>query len=242
MLCSTNFNQKFLSDLEKSDRNCQKINFMREKENYISFNTINFNQLKKIVNIQEVDFEEKFNDWFNFSYLISDEETYFLKNLISKNKFFISSFSEDELKAEFLIPLLNRVSFWVNNKRAWYSRPLSAKINNVEIGGFADFMVACGDENPEKPYFFIQEFKREGKTVHPKNQLLAEMIVATELNKTIFFCGAYITGREWHFVILEKNVDNSFQYYISRTFDSMYFPNLSQIFINLQFIKESLKN
>ncbi len=208
-----------------------------KKRKMISFATVQYDDLKKIVDLNQQDDESKFDEWFNFDYSLSDEEIKFLKDLISVNKFYLSSYTEDELKAYLIIPLLNKVSFWLKDKHGWFGRPLVATINNELIGGLVDFMVAKGEENPVSPYFFIQEFKKEGKSSHPKNQLLAEMLVATHLNKNNLIRGAYVIGRNWNFVIFEKIDKNSYQYFISESFDCLSFKGLTQIYTNLQAIK-----
>ncbi len=138
---------------------------------------------------------------------------------------------------KFIAPMLFRVNFNSKNFREWYERPLQATINGVKFGGITDFMVAQGIEMPQKPYFFIQEFKKEDKSSHPKNQLLAEMLVAIELNKVNLMRGAYIIGRNWNFMILEKIAENSYEYFISDSFDSLNFNGLKQIYICLQAVK-----
>ncbi len=210
--------------------------FIMKKKKIISFSRITYAQLSKIVKLKPVDDEEKFNDWFNFQYSVSDEEIRFLKDLISENKFYISSFTEDELKANFITPLMRRISFKTGKSRDWYQRPLSATINGEKIGGLVDFAVAKGEKEPESPYFFIQEFKRSKHASLPEEQLLAAMLVAMELNKTTLMRGAYIISQNWTFVILEK-VENVYQYYLSECFDSMTLRELKQIFINLQAVK-----
>ena len=49
---------------------------------------------------------------------------------------------------------------------------------------------------------------------NPEVQLLAELLIAVEKNKTNIMRGGYIIGRNWFFVILEK---------------SYYFPKLLSI-------------
>ncbi len=208
-----------------------------KKRTKISFATVEYSDLKKIIDLNQQISENIFDEWFNFQYFLSEEEEKFLKDLILENIFYVSSYTEEELKVEFITPLLRKVNFRTKNKRGWYERLLVATINGEIVGGVIDFMVAKGEETPESPYFFIQEFKREGKASHPKNQLLAEMLVAIELNNVNLMRGAYVIGRIWHFVILEKITDNSYQYFVSDAFDSLSFKGLKQIFICLQAVK-----
>ncbi len=211
-------------------------NFMG-KPKKISFANVEYGDLKKLVHLIPKLFENAFEKWFSFEYSLSEEEEKFLKDLIVENKFYISSYTEEELKANFIIPLLRKVNFRRDNIREWYERPLSATINNETIGGTVDFMVARGDKSPESPFFFIQEFKRTKNDSLPEEQLLAEMLVAINLNKTNIMRGAYIVGRVWNFVILEKISENTYQYFVSDVVDSLTFNGLRQIFICLQTVK-----
>ena len=103
-------------------------------------------------------------------------------------------------------------------------------------------MIASYDEggNPQKPYFFLQEFKQKqlwGKT-DPQGQMLAAMLAAQHLNndgKPIF--GSWLTGSIWIFTILEgKN------YYFSNAFDATNKEDLLQIVFILRKLKELILN
>jgi len=111
-------------------------------------------------------------------------------------------------------------------------------INGVEFSGKTDFMIAFGVREPQKPYFFIQEFKQTKHSVDANDQLLAEMLAAIELNKATLIRGAFIVGAIWRFMILEKIAENSYQYFISKALDSLDFDGLKQIYICLQAVKQ----
>ena len=68
-------------------------------------------------------------------------------------------------------------------------------------------------------------------------QLLAEMVVAIELNSENSIFGAYIIGKRWDFVYLEKIEKNSYRYTISESFDSFKIGDLQKIFQYLQAVK-----
>ena len=97
-------------------------------------------------------------------------------------------------------------------------------------------------EYSEKPYFFIQEFKKGKEAYYPESQLLAELIAGVELNDFKMMKGAYIVGAIWNFVILEKLAENQYQYFISINFDSTKIAELKAIFKNLLFIKNEIFN
>jgi len=208
-----------------------------EKPSKISFQYAEFDELVKVVNLKSGKKATIFEEWFNFDYSLSVEEQNFLSELIEKHKDYVASYSEEELKMYFISYIIGKTDFFQNNKRGFFDRQLKTVINGVEIGGRTDFMVATGIKNPQKPYFFIQEFKQTKHAVDIEDQLLAEMLVAIEINKATIMRGAYIVGKQWTFMILEKTESNDYLYYVSRALDSLWFNDLKQIFICLQAVK-----
>ncbi|MCI5151229.1 MAG: hypothetical protein D3916_17905 [Candidatus Electrothrix sp. MAN1_4] len=206
----------------------------------LSFSKITFEDLLKLVDIQEVIDYSVFEDWFSFEYSLSREEAIFLEDLLARNLRFLDTYLEEELKAQFIIPLLNKVDFFHGQARGWYERPLQARINHVLLHGRTDYMVARGIETPGKPYFFIQEYKQELGDRHPKNALLAEMLVALELNKGIQMRGAYVIGKSWTFMLLNKEGENRYEYFRSQDFSAIKLPELQGIYRNLQAVKAML--
>ena len=202
-----------------------------------NFSNVKFSDLEEIVDIKVVDNDAKFDEWFETPYNLEDTETLFFEKLIQKHKTYISFYKEEDLKAKFIIPILNLVDFMVATVRDWYDGTFSGTLNGVKFKGFTDFMVASGTENPRKPYFFIQEFKPSVPDKDPRIQLLAELLVATEKNKTTIMRGGYIIGQYWKFIILEKLAENKFEYVISKSFDSLDLEDLKQIYIILQAVK-----
>jgi len=207
-------------------------------ENYISFSTVKYDQLIKVVGLTSGKITSIFDEWFSFPYSFTTSELELFTELIDKHRDVLSSYTESELIVQFIGPIINKVDFVSGGKRAWFERPLSAIINGVEIGGTVDFMVATGVNDPQKPYFFIQEFKRAKHASLPKEQLLAELIVAMELNQTKLMRGAYIIGQNWNFVVVEKIDTHQFRYHVSQTFDALWLDDLKQIYICLQAVKQ----
>jgi len=202
-----------------------------------SFSNIRFIDLKTLVNIRQVADETVFQDWFQFAYPYHQDEEQFLQELIDTNRLYVLSYSEEELKIKFIGPLLNKVHYQFDDVQDWYQRPLKAKINQAVLHGYVDFMVAKGFKEPERPYFFIQEFKKTKIDIDPEDQLLAEMLVAMTLNPCDRMHGAYIIGQEWRFVILRRTALNTYEYYVSLIFDCLHFESLCEIYKNLQAVK-----
>jgi len=203
----------------------------------ISFNTIKYDQLLEIVSINQEDDIEVFNEWFTYDYHLSEDEINFLKQLIARYRFYVPHFLEEELKAKYIIPIINKVDFFATHFKDWYERTIKGTINGVELSGIVDFMVAKGVKEPSTPYFFIQEFKQSKPSQDPQDQLLAELIVSIEKNKHKIIYGSYIIGAIWKFVILKKEKGNTYTYFESKAFDSLWYDDLKQIYINLQAVK-----
>jgi hypothetical protein len=166
----------------------------------------------------------------------------FLKDLIADNKSLIEHYNEEDLKVYQISPLLNKINFLNRDKeiRGFYELPMSYETDKFILNGTVDFVVSEGLVESKKTYFFIQEFKRHEEYGNPRPQLLAELISAVELNEWKFIKGAYITGGNWYFVILEKLALHKYQYFISQNFDSTKIEDLKLIYKNLLFVKNEI--
>ena len=214
---------------------------MEQKETKIiasyTFSKMTYKILRKVTNIIKKRPEKIFDEWFNYNYKIKPDEEDFLSELIHEEGMYLQNYNEELLKACFIIPLLNKVKFKTENFRDWYSYEISAIVNGYELSGKPDFMVATGTIEPGKPYFFFQEFKKSRTTSNPDYQVLSEMAVAMEINKTNILRGVYNIGKWWTFVILKKLNKDKYEYYESSSFDSLKINELKQIYINLQAVK-----
>ncbi len=213
-----------------------------EKKTYI-FSEISFKILNEIADFKQVRNLEIFKEWFNFHYEISKSDEKFLKILINKNFFNIDFYSELQLSLHFINPILIRVNFLFENYREWFEAEMKGMINGHELRGYLDFMLASGELKPEKPFFFIQEFKKSAPIPkHPRGQLLAQMAVAIEKNKINKIRGAYNIGKYWNFVVLEKISEFKYQYHESESFDALKINDLKKIFIILKSVKHKYCN
>ncbi len=88
---------------------------------------------------------------------------------------------------------------------------------NYYLFGQPDEMIASGFREPEAPYFFINEFKREtDPNGSPLAQVLAAMLVGQAINQNQHpIYGCYILGRDWYFLAL-----NDISFAISKAFDA----------------------
>lgn len=211
-----------------------------------SFSQITFENIKSVIKIEKKYNLSIFQDWFNINE-ISNLDLEFLKKLNSvygeNFASVIKHFSEETLKAKFIIPILNKVDFFSPERYIadFYNESLKYQNDNFCFSGFCDFYVARGIEYPEKPLFFIQEFKKGEKYSDPEPQLIAELIAGLEIGNLQNIKGAYIIGSIWNFVYLYKNNDK-YIYTISQNFDSTKLSDLIQIFSNLLFVKNEIFN
>ncbi|MCK4493502.1 MAG: hypothetical protein KAU26_05570, partial [Methylococcales bacterium] len=148
------------------------------------FSKIRDADLESLVDIEKNLDKEIFKPWFDANLTIDDTTKTLFMDLIQDNEPLIDSYSEEDLKVNFLIPILNKVHFksFKNKFRDFYEHSLKYETADFIFRGATDFMVSLGLANSKKPYFFIQEFKRSEEYGNPRPQLLAELISAVELN------------------------------------------------------------
>jgi len=206
------------------------------------YSKIRDTELKKLFEIKQNLDKSIFEQWFNNQIEIDNSVEAFLNDLIAENESLVERYYEEDLKVYYIIPLLNKINFLNRDKeiRGFYELPMSYTTDKFILNGTVDFVVSEGLVESKKPYFFIQEFKRNEDYGNPRPQLLAELITAVELNDWKFIKGAYIAGGNWHFVILEKLELHKYQYFISQNFDSTKIEDLKSIYKNLLFVKNEI--
>jgi hypothetical protein len=132
--------------------------------------------------------------------------------------FFVDSWNEDDLKLNFIGPILQVIDFQQPKYRVFYNAFLKITLQGAEIAGRVDGVLAKGSQIPEKPLFFLQEYKPEKlKNSDPLGQLLVAMVAAQVINKnhTETLYGCYIMGRNWFFVELTDK-----EYAVSNAYDA----------------------
>lgn len=242
---SEELEQKLLRKIEYLEREIKSLKGEDTSEIPIyHYSKITFSILHKLFNLKKMYTEDIFQEWFNSDIHVSDGEIQFLEKLLSKYGKFLRAYKEETLKANFIIPILNQVDFLILEKgiSGFYEEVITYKTDSFIISGNTDFVVSKGLEYCEKPYFFIQEFKKSKEVSDPEPQLLAELICAIELNNFNSIKGAYIVGSIWNFVILEKLEKNRYQYFVSQNFDSTKINDLKDIYKNLLFVKNEIFN
>jgi len=192
-----NFND-FIASLTKEDLEeiTREFNKLQNKIPTYAFSKIEYKDLRKLVDIERIFDNKIFNSWFNFDITLKDEDILFLKKLLAQELDLIRIYNEEDLKAHFISPILNMINFksFKNKIRDFYEETLIYETEHFILKGVTDFVVAKGLEYPEKPYFFIQEFKKGLQYSNPEPQLLAELISAVELNNFKQMKGVFIVS------------------------------------------------
>jgi hypothetical protein len=224
-----------------NEMSSEKNNQKEEIPTY-TFGAITFKNLEDIVNIKRNIETEVFRNWFEAEIQMSHDDQVFFNDLIKDNYFLIESYNEEELKVKFISPILNRVKFTdvEHEIRDFYEEKITYRTDRFVLTGTTDFLVSKGLEYSKKPYFFIQEFKRTIANDDPRPQLLAELISAVELNGFKVIKGAFIIGENWNFVILDKQENDKYQYFVSHTLNATNHHDLQQIYKNLLFVKHEI--
>ena len=194
-------------------------------------------------NINTINDCKVLNDWISDKVLLSDYENMTLDIALQRYREIGRGWNEEELKMHFISPILGVANPNIPKIcKTFFERPLYGVVNNYEMNIVTDCMVAspklAGD--PDKPYFFLQEFKqaqRFGRT-DPEGQMLAAMLLAQQINADDkYLYGCYVIENNWFFSTI-KGLD----YCRSYQFDATKKEDLLQIVYTLRKLKELILN
>lgn len=202
-----------------------------------SFNSFTFDVVEKMFAITESKSLPLLSEWLASSFSGNEYITYQLTDLKNHLSEKARIWNEDELKMFFIGPLIEAAKLGTDDFQPFTQRLFSAKVNDEEIGGRVDFLIAKGRRVPESPYFCIHEYKQEtDKEGDPLGQLLIAMVIALQINEhKLPILGAYVVGRNWFFVVLDGN-----QYAISNAYNASN-DEIFHIFAMLQKSKEIIQ-
>jgi hypothetical protein len=181
---------------------------------------------------------DSLKDWLNVEGTLSAFELELLVQVREELNLHGRAWNEEELKINFIGFVFFLAKINVPNKiHTFFERRLSGIVEGISISVAVDGMIATPTkaERPQKPYFFLQEFKRSISDDHdPEGQMLAAMILAQELNQDAMpVYGCWLQGKNWNFTTL---IDKD--YCVSKQFDATDMEDLQQII----FILRKLKN
>ena len=181
-------------------------------DNFIQKSTFREWTLDKIdeaFNTKQIWEMNELSELLNSEYTPNEMETWFLKELQSVYSLGGDNWNEVELENKFISPLI--VLAKLNDERFSYflERDLEVTIDDYNLSGKVDGMIASGFRNPKKPFFCLKEYKSQTDPTmdiangDPVGQALIAMMVAQTLNnngKPVYGC--YVIGRSWNFMAL----------------------------------------
>lgn len=203
---------------------------------------------------QEFKIEGYLTDWIAKAdqMTIHNEEKEQLKYLSNKLQLFVRGWNEQELREKFIAQIIQIIDFDIYDLKvaSFAEREMKVKYNNGIIQGKVEWMVARGIFEPQQPFFFIHEYKKEKDSSNdPLGQLLVtlcsvQILNNQELKPTLFnpkpisfshipLYGIYIVGRFWFFIRLKNN-----RYYVSKAYDAVEIDDLEFIVKMLKAQKE----
>jgi hypothetical protein len=147
----------------------------------------------------------------------------------------------------FIGPLMLTINFHQERYNVFYQRKMTSTVQGIQLHGTVDCVVATGRVEPDVPFFFLHEYKRQRNTdADPLAQLLTAMLAARELNRTKAedssllgekMYGCYVLGRLWFFVALSGS-----DYAQSRAFDATQDDDMFAIVSLLKAIKANIES
>ena len=160
--------------------------------------------LEKTFGVKEIEQSQVLQAWLTRTADMAAFEKQSLLNLRKHLKANVHDWNETELSQYFIGPLFSLIDYTTERFNLFAERPLHGVVDEIELGGKPDGMIATGVRQPEQPYFCFHEYKKEQDPEgDPAGQTLAAMLVAQALNRQTFpIYGCYVKGRDWYFMAL----------------------------------------
>lgn len=176
--------------------------------------------------------------WQSINVAVSDFDKYFLNKMQVHLADNIFSWNEAELAQHFIGPLFTWANFTTEYSNIFHERSYAATVDGEELNGEPDAIIAFGHDEPEKPYFCFQEYKKElNPSGDPIGQCLAAMLAAQEINDHKHpVYGIYVVGQNWYFMALAGR-----QYSISPSFSAVS-DEIYEIYWRLLWLKQTILN
>lgn len=190
-----------------------------------SFDDWTTQEVRLTFNLKQTVSSELLTKWLDAVHPLNPHQIEFLQEKKELLKRFYRSWNEDELKFQFIAHIVEMARLRGDNFGTFSQRKLTATIDNITLFGRPEVMIATGQEDPLKPYFFIHEYKPSKRADEPLGQVLAAMVAAQYLNddgKPLLGC--IVLGSIWQFVVLENKT-----YTLSDNYDATQFDELSAI-------------
>ncbi|OQY47018.1 MAG: hypothetical protein B6242_05905 [Anaerolineaceae bacterium 4572_78] len=176
----------------------------------LKFNECTLLKLDKTFALSQVEENQILQDWIGSHADISDFEQQSLNLYQGILKRHVHDWNEVELRQHFIGPILTLVNFSNPKFTMFAERSFSGVVDDIELSGKPDGMIASGFREPEKPYFCFQEYNAYQHEIY----------------------GCYVVGDIWHFMVLHgKTYSISGSYAATR-------DDIVDIFIVLKRLKQ----
>jgi hypothetical protein len=184
-------------------------------------------------------------DWVLFQQPLTPKEEEVAEFYRERLQDFADFWREEDMKVFFIMPILQIVDFYKPLKyrtfmeATFQANLVDAQNNPCTLRGRVEMVVATGKQNPQTPFFFLNEYKAQRKVVtDPKGQLLIAMLAAQAKNNglNLPIYGMYNIGQFWFFVVLAGK-----EYTTSKAFDATDKDDLKQIINALQYVKAHIE-
>lgn len=185
------------------------------------------------------------NEWLQFQQDLTAKQIEISEELRLMLQNFADFWNEEDIKVFFIMPIIQLVNFYAPEKyRTFMEATFQASLMDVQnnpciLRGRVEMMVATGKQDPQIPFFFLNEYKPQIKVISdPKGQLLIAMLAAQAKNNglNLPIYGMYNIGQLWFFLILHEN-----EYAVSKAFDATDKDDLKQIINLLQYVKAHIE-
>lgn len=188
------------------------VNKKTETKQVIYFTDCSLISLEEQFQLKMIYDSKWLKEWFD--YLLVDSIAAEDQSIIERSRQILvknaHDWNEHELSMYFIGPILSLVNFSTPQFNLFAQRSLAAMINNIELKGKPDGLIAMGQRKPKLPLFCLHEYKKDSEYGgEPAGQVLAAMLAAQAQNKvilgeyTIPIYGCYVIGRLWYFMVLE---------------------------------------
>jgi hypothetical protein len=191
-----------------------------------SFDDWTTQEVRLAFNVAQMPATPFLKNWLSATHPPNAHQLQFMEAKRALLERFYRNWNEDELKFQFIAQIVELVDLHGQNFNIFSQRKLSAIVNGITLEGRPEVMIATGQEDPLRPYFFIHEYKPSKRADEPLGQLLAAMIAAQSHNADDMpVLGCFVIGALWQFVVLEANT-----YTLSSTYDATQTSELHAIY------------
>lgn len=210
-----------------------------------SFEKWKTEEVERTFGVKNVQSMALMQDWLQFQQPLTVEEEKTAEKLRLFLQKMANFWNEEDMKVFFMVPILQIVDFYkFDTYRTFMEATMEGNLTDIQgerchLRGRVEMVVATGKQDPQTPFFFLNEYKAQLKIVNdPQGQLLITMLVAQAKNngKNLPIYGLYNIGQFWFFLVLKDN-----EYVSSKAFDATEKDDLKQIINLLQYVKAHIE-